>query len=305
MKKQAFIIIAHGSLDILNKLLELLDSKYFDIFLHLDIKSNIKVADIYKCSKSKFYIFKKYDIRWGDYSMIETELYMLEQSRVNGYEYYHIISGVDLPIKSNKYIYEFFHNNYPKEFVRFDEKETMNYKIDWIKYYHNMEYSNYYKYATNTKTNNDFFKSDELFVKKQKQDGVDRLKGDPNVIKCGANWVSITLDLLEYILSKKTYIEERFRYTRCCDEFFVQTLVYNSPFKERLYYQEEDGNYEACMRLVDWKRGGPYVWGINDYDEIINSDKLLARKFDSNIDYEIIDKIYEYVKDLNNKEEEN
>ena len=46
------------------------------------------------------------------------------------------------------------------------------------------------------------------------------------------------------------------------------------------------------MRKIDWERGNPYVWHEKDYDELINSEYLFARKFDENVDKNIIDKIY-------------
>ena len=108
---------------------------------------------------------------------------------------------------------------------------------------------------------------------------------------------------MQKYLSKRDYIEDRFLFTKSGDEFFVQTLVYNSPFKERLYNQDFNNNYLGCMRLVDWKRGAPYTWRITDYDDIINSEYLFARKFNFKIDKEIIYTIYHYIKELNCKEE--
>ena len=48
------------------------------------------------------------------------------------------------------------------------------------------------------------------------------------------------------------------------------------------------------MRAIDWTRGSPYEWKVSDFDELINSNKLFARKFtDSNID--LILKIKNYI----------
>ena len=294
MKKQAIIIIAHDNLKVLNRLLELLDSKYFDIFLHIDIKSKINNNILYKFKYSKLFFYKLLDIRWGDYSMIEAELFLFEEASKNNYEYYHLISGVDLPINSNKYIYDIFHNNYPKEFIHYNNEEDMNHKIEWVKYDHDMKSSR----------NNPFFEYFDFFsVEKQKEDGVNRIFDDQNTFKSGANWVSITHQLVEYILSKKEYIEERFQNTRSGDEMFIQTLVYNSKFKDNLYYSGFDDNYDACLREIDWNRGNPYVWRKEDYDYLISSKKVFARKFNYKIDSIIIDKIYNYVKELNNKDE--
>lgn len=78
--------------------------------------------------------------------------------------------------------------------------------------------------------------------------------------------------------------------------------MYNSEFKEKLYRKKYDDIVLSNMRLIDLKargkNGNPYVWRISDYDEIINSDCLFARKFDISIDKEIIRKIYNLI---NNK----
>ena len=42
-----------------------------------------------------------------------------------------------------------------------------------------------------------------------------------------------------------------------------------------------DRNYRGHMRLIDWRRGNPYVWRDEDYDELIHSDRIFARKFSS------------------------
>ena len=48
-------------------------------------------------------------------------------------------------------------------------------------------------------------------------------------------------------------------------------------------------------RCIDWKRGRPYVWKEDDFDYLINSQSLFARKFDVNIDKEIVDKIFGFI----------
>ena len=75
------------------------------------------------------------------------------------------------------------------------------------------------------------------------------------------------------------------------DESFVQTLIYNSDFRENLYYKKFDDNFESCMRLIDWKRGTPYVFHSEDFSEIKESEMMFVRKVDENIDKEIIELI--------------
>ena len=86
---------------------------------------------------------------------------------------------------------------------------------------------------------------------------------------------------------------KKLRYTANADEIFLQTIIYNSEFKENLYYQGFDDNYDSCKRLTDWRRGTPYVWKMEDLEEIEESNAFFARKFEIKIDKEIIDYLYE------------
>lgn len=52
---------------------------------------------------------------------------------------------------------------------------------------------------------------------------------------------------------------------------------------------------EQNLRLIDFQRGNgygsPHVWTINDINEILNTNNLFGRKFDSEIDAEIVEEI--------------
>ena len=122
----------------------------------------------------------------------------------------------------------------------------------------------------------------------------------------GANWFSITDDFVTYMLNNRKWILERFKYSISGDEEIVQTLIYNSKFYKKIYIKKEqqrNNDHIACMRKIDWNRGGPYTWTINDFQEIMQSNCLFARKFDENKDKFIIDKIYNTLSecDMKNK----
>ena len=109
----------------------------------------------------------------------------------------------------------------------------------------------------------------------------------------GPNWFSITDDLARYVIKRKEWIKEVFHDSICCDEIFLQTIVINSMFADRIYqYASTENTEEAAMRLVDWKRGGPYVFKNEDYSELLNSNMIFARKFDCQTDNNIVNKLY-------------
>ena len=66
----------------------------------------------------------------------------------------------------------------------------------------------------------------------------------------------------------------------CADEIFIQTILWNSPFRERMHCTNNANT--GSMREIDWEHGSPYIWQDHDYQTLINSNKIFARKFNSN-----------------------
>ena len=70
---------------------------------------------------------------------------------------------------------------------------------------------------------------------------------------------------------------------------------YVKLFKDKINKESKDEHLMA-KRCIDWKRGLPYTYKIDDYQELMNSPAFFARKFSTKVDKEIIDKIYTSVK---------
>ncbi len=93
--------------------------------------------------------------------------------------------------------------------------------------------------------------------------------------------------MAKYLISKKDDIKRIFNYTLGADEIFLQTVAMESPFYKTIV--------DDSLREIDWKRGEPYTYRIDDYDMLMKSSKIFARKFCSEIDDKIIEKIYKNV----------
>ena len=82
---------------------------------------------------------------------------------------------------------------------------------------------------------------------------------------------------------------------------FVQTMAYNSPFKQNLFIPCQSGlksygEEYAClanMRKIDWNRGSPYTFVEDDYEEVISSPYIFVRKVDEKSG--LPDKILKYL----------
>lgn len=292
MNKHAYLIIAHNNFYVLEKLLKLIDDSRNDIFIHVDKKINKFDFNYFKSipKYSEINFVERVRVSWGGFSQIKAELNLFKRSSKNKYKYYHLISGVDLPIKSQNYIHDFFDKNSECEFLTYLTDEfTKNQRI-----YNRI--NKYYFFQDFKNKNNIVNKLNNGILKLQNTLNVNRYK-EKFPIYYGSNWASLTHEAISEILNNEKFIYKNFKYTLCCDEVYKQTILVNNPkFKERLYLKKyNQAHVSYNMRHIDWKRGGPYVFRNTDYDELMNIYSLFARKFDPNIDKEIIDKIYETV----------
>ena len=293
--KHAYLIMAHNEFYILEKLIKLIDDERNDIYLHIDKKVKGFDFEYFKNipKKSKIFFTDRIDVKWGTNTQIECEYILFKEAFKKHYKYYHLLSGVDLPVASQDVIHNFFDKNNGKEFVIMDNHNVIsNESLERIKLYH------FFVPLARSKSKilRKLFGMFHFYsIKIQRLFKVNRIKNMNINFRKGANWVSITDEFVSYVLSKENEMMKIFKYSFCADELFVQTLLYNSKFYKNIYSMKND-DYNGIKRSIDWNRGTPYTFKIEDFEELINSGNFWARKFSTKIDKQIIDKIYEKVK---------
>lgn len=289
-EKHAYLLIVHEYNYVLETLIKCLDNEKNDIYIHVDRKTKeFPFKKLERCiKKSKIIFIPRIDVYWGGYSQIKAEIELLKNAKKNReYSYYHLLSGADLLLKSSDEIYAFFQKNYGKEFIGVEQKEFNSY---FRIYYYHLE-----KLTSKRDKLRLLRKIIQLvFVYLQKLFFIKRNK--KIIFFKGSNWFSITNNLVEYILKNEKNIEKIYRYTFCADEIFLQTLVMNSEFKNNIYKLKNNNDSESAMRYIDWNRGFPYIFKKEDFNILMESDMLFARKFSDRIDKDIIDMIYKKVK---------
>ncbi|MBP9998184.1 MAG: hypothetical protein KBS67_02970 [Bacteroidales bacterium] len=294
MTKHAYLILAHKSKEQICKLLELLDHERNDIYLHLDGKSKLKYSDFKSCCKKSglFMATPRRTVSWGGVSIMRTELQLLRQATAGSYQYYHLLSGQDLPIKSQDAIHSFFDRNQGKEFLTLWENNEQTY--------------NSFHYRTILPENNRFFlakklKTMNLIFQKRHHKMVNRDMEE----SFASQWFSITDAFAKYTVEHEKWLNSVFRRSGQTDELFLATLLANSPFKDNLYdktlYNEKDGVHSGgSMRYIDWTNSAngrhPATLTAKDFDALMASDSFWARKFDIQQDATIIDMIYNRLK---------
>ena len=284
MTKHAYLIMAHNEFDILELLVAALDDARNDIYIHFDAKC--KQLPSLELRHSPIYILpERIDVCWGDYSQIETEMSLFDYSHCMQnktgveYLYYHLISGVDIPLKNQDYIHDFFSAHQGKEFLGFFQGDLEELRKK-VQLFHLFPKSFSKERMLNIKS---ILRA--LFCRAQMAIGYKRNK-DIKLVR-GTNWASLTNDFVEYLLGKKKEICNRFHLSFCADEVYKHTLCWNSEFKQRVYNLCDEA--QGCMREINWKvtPEESYLpsFTMEDYGRLKNSPMLFARKFDtSNID---------------------
>lgn len=286
--KHAYLILAHTNPNQLRKLIRLLDDKDNDIFVHIDKGARFTSSDFDGCCRESHieFIEQSLKVNWGGYSIILAELELLKAATKTEHAYYHLISGLDLPIKSNEEIHRFFEQNRGREFVEFCP----------------MNRSDAYRARIFTP----FPEGSNFFL----TNGVNHwVKGVLKVLKLrrnkdiqfykGSQWFSITHELAKYVVNRIPWIHKVFHRAIICDELFLQSLVMASPFKDALYKSDVEGMTDN-LRLIEWNpeicHRHPKTFDINDFEKLKASPCLWARKFDEQYDNEIIDRVIAMVK---------
>lgn len=296
MAKHAFLIEAHNNKRQLEVLLKCLDYEENDIFIHIDKKSKEKIElEDYNLEHSRIFVLESQAVFWGGYSQIEVEIRLLEKA-MGTYEYerVHLISGVDLPLVSQKEMHSFFDKHNEEEFVHYDYKNEKSIYQKRMAQFHLLR-----DHIDRTQTM--LCMLEKMLVSIQKLIGINRIKKSKIDFYKGANWFSITGKCANYVLSQKKWIEKSFKNTKCCDEVFLQTIVANSEFAEKRYYDTVEKRY-GNLRLVDWNRGNPYTFRMEDYDQIMTTEHyMFARKFDERVDFDVIREIYKTINERNRR----
>lgn len=276
--KHAYLILCHNDFEQLRLLIESLDDVRNDIFVHVDKKADCDLESFHVYKANLFFIKRRLDCRWGDFSLVEAELMLMEEAfHRNKYSYYHILSGSDLPVKSQDYIHRWCEEYPGVEYIGFSGPDTDK-EAAW-------RVNNYFFFSRDFQSQNLYKRmmrklclmAQRLIPIIQKPKGI--------VYKKGSQWGSDTHNFVGHILSRKDFINKTFKHTYCPDELFLQTLCWNSDFRKNIY--NENDEFEGCKRYIKWDKGCLFPMDDKSLKEALKSERWFARKFSSNSDIDL------------------
>lgn len=267
----AILILAHKNLKQVQRLIDTLVDKDVKIYVHIDkkCKEDFEI-------KNAIVLDQRFNLKWAGYSIVTSTIECIRLIK-DKYDHLILLSGQDYLIKPVNKLVAFLKKNKNTSFMTYREVSENDWNVSWR--YEKYHFKNrYVNYAMN------HLLPTRKFIKNHKPYG-------------GSQWWILAHDAVNYILETcdKLHLKNKFKHTSCMDEILFQSLLLNSKFKNNI----KNDN----LRYIDWSdhinalnNGNPNILKVKDFDNIIKSGKYIARKFDSNIDEEILDMLDEYRK---------
>ncbi|BAZ68438.1 MAG: beta-1,6-N-acetylglucosaminyltransferase [Pelatocladus maniniholoensis HA4357-MV3] len=299
--KIAYIILAHKYPKQLLRLINRLNTDDVSFFIHIDKKADsqffhqlvTQLQDL-----PNVYFLKRYDSAWGSFNIVRATLEGIKLIAEASNDFDHIVnlSGQDYLIKSNEQIQFFFEANKGKEFLEYFPLPCSKWRgggFRRVEYWHIRWKDEYLCLPEERKFKsplNSFLYSllIPVLFKKRKLDKYFPLYG-------GSQFWCLTGECVKWIndfVKQNRKFVNRFNYTFCTDEIFFQTLILNSPFKDKVVNEH--------LRYVEWSNINDYhpkILTRKDFEKIKQSKKIFARKFDMTRDEDILNMIDKIILD--------
>jgi Core-2/I-Branching enzyme len=254
----------------------------FDFYIHVDKKIDIS-SHLFLAKIPHVYLIQdRVNVVWAGYNTVQATLRSVKEIFGTGipYDYIHLMSGQDYPIKPAHCIYEFFCANRGREFLEFahfDQWPSESYPR--IREYHLTNYRFPGRYFFQWMLNK--------LLPVRKSPLPMEYYGSSMFWAMTSNSLRYILDLLE----KNGRFRRFMQLTWGSDEFIFQTLVMNSSFKANVVNNN--------LLYLDREKGAshPNILTCNHLSRILDSDKLFARKFDLAKDTLILDNIDSFLEE--------
>ena len=291
MKNHAFLITCYKQPNLVARIIHILYSPNHYFFVHVDKKTNITpfVEAVGGLQNVKF--TKQINVNHARYSQLVSELDLLHDAKEfeikKGlkFDYVHMVSGNDYPLRSNEQFDAFFDET-DATFMLYDKEEFWN------------KYKSYAEHTVNDYHLNHGGIWSTIFIKT-----LGRLLGYVcprkriKNLSGGWDWWSWNSDtfnyVLEYLDNHPDY-QQRWNHTLCVTEKFFHTMLADKKADLRI-------DTWNPLRFVSWKPKRdmgpnydphrPYNLTEKEYDLVINSKAFFCRKVDEIVSANLLDLI--------------
>lgn len=299
--KLAFLISAHTDPQHLLRLVRSLPEES-DKYLHIDAKADLRAFSLVAEQPHVYILSKRIDVMWGSFLQVDFQKMLMEAALSSGQDYDYLItmSGLDYPLRSNRQLMEFFEKSGGKEYIQ--GMCLTDPGID-TKLYQEYRFLNNHawKYGTLKSKFRVSLRMITYALGFRKPLTI-RFDGMAYDLFKGADWWAISGNLARYLLQfydEHPAFVKYFKNSFSPNETIWQTIAFHSPYADRCILTK--GPVEGLEQLtpltyIDYGEEIK-VFTEEDFDTLINSDKLFCRKVVTGKSDRLMDMIDQYRRD--------
>lgn len=300
-----YLILAHKNPLQLGRMIERLDDGASKFFIHLDAKTPIEPFTACLEGAHIRFIEPRERCVWGDFSIVRATIHLMEAaSKEQGI--FILMSGQDYPIQSQGYINAFLESNKGFDFIEIEpleEKWKPKMVKDKLEHYHILHseergHSNCYAPFAHCSVFQKLRTLTHLLKGRLSRKNFRLLCSLPKrVAPFGCQYAGSQFwafsertfyAVLNYIREHKAALEEYYKYTSSSDEIYFHSVLMNLVAKDSTIKLKDPITYVNYFRKNN-------VFITEDFDKLTSAKgKLFARKFDTDIDIEILNKLDSY-----------
>lgn len=300
-----YLILAHKNPLQLGRMIERLDDGASKFFIHLDAKTPIESFTACLEGGHIRFIEPRERCVWGDFSIVRATIHLMEAaSKEQGV--FILMSGQDYPIQSQGYINAFLENNKGFDFIEIEpleEKWKPKMVKDKLEHYHILHseergHSNCYAPFAHCSVFQKVRTLTHLLKGRLSMKNFRLLCSLPKRVApferqyAGSQFWAFSertfYGVLHYIREHKAVLEEYYKYTSSPDEIYFHSVLMDLVAKDSTIKLKEQITYVNYFRKNN-------VFVSEDFDKLTSEKgKLFARKFDTDIDIEILNKLDSY-----------
>ena len=300
-----YLILAHKNPLQLSRMIERLDDGASKFFIHLDAKTPIEPFTACLEGAHIRFIEPRERCVWGDFSIVRATIHLMEAaSEEQGV--FILMSGQDYPIQSQGYINAFLESNKEFDFIEIEpleEKWKPKMVKDKLEHYHILHseergHSNCYAPFAHCSVFQKVRTLTHLLKGRLSMKNFRLLCSLPKRVApfkrqyAGSQFWAFSertfYAVLHYIREHKAALEEYYKYTSSPDEIYFHSVLMDLVAKDSTIKLKDPITYVNYFRKNN-------VFITEDFDKLTSAKgKLFARKFDTDIDIEILNKLDSY-----------
>lgn len=279
--KIAYILLTHKNPIQVGRLIKSLNTDSTIFYIHVD--NNIPLENFKRevlstniTSDHIHFLEKRYRTRWGGFNNVKATVELIGFALKYKPDNIILLSGQDYPLKSNTSIKEYLQKYKDQVLIEFKLYNFADPNSSRINRYYFWDYFDFKKQSVIPRL------LTKIFMKRKFLRDM-----DPFI---GRQWFILPQDIAEFVYSEYYFnkkLTNYFKYVFCADELYFQTLLMNSKYIRRVK--------NIATHFADYNHANPIVWKSIDIDLLKQKSNLFARKFDIEIDEEILNLLDKHI----------